>query len=519
MSLPRLRWFFSVNHSTGRAVEEPVAVKERMKHTVILGGGITGLTAAYALRRCAGGAMRVTLLERSSRLGGKIATAEENGFLMEGGPDSFLARKASTIEICRQLGLEEQLMPTTPGERTTYVWSGGALHPLPLGVKSMLRSRLISWPGKMRMGTEMLIPPRSLEEDESLASFVGRRFGKEALDKLAAPLMAGIYSADAAKLSIQSTFPMLPAMEKKHGSVLRGWLRLKNSRKHGGADAGTMFLTLRGGMQQLAEALAAELPPEDLRLGCPVLAVLPRDGRYEIVLQGGESLLADDVILATPAGVSASQLDLLDPQLAARLRALRCVSTATVSLGYRASDLPAMRKGFGFVVPRQEGRRITACTWSSVKFAGRAPEGHLLLRVFLGGAGAEHVAEQDGAALLSLAKQEVRQAMGIAGEPVTARVYRWEKGTPQYEVGHAERVAEIEALAGAHRGLFLAGAAYHGAGVPDCMQNALDVVGKLAAQYGMTARTNAAPSLSKERFQGGQSHDYSRRTQRASAQW
>uniref|UniRef100_A0A7V5CUE7 Coproporphyrinogen III oxidase n=1 Tax=Acidobacterium capsulatum TaxID=33075 RepID=A0A7V5CUE7_9BACT len=475
-----------------------------MKHTVILGGGITGLTAAYILRQSAGGAMRVTLLESSQRLGGKIATAEENGFLMEGGPDSFLARKRVTMDICRELGLEEQLMPTAPGERTTYVWSGGKLHPLPMGVTPMLRSKLISWPGKLRMGAEALIPPRSVEEDESLASFVGRRFGREALDKLAAPLMAGIYSADANRLSMQSNFAMLPAMEKKHGSVLRGWLRSKQAYKKSGAGAGTMFLTLRGGMRQLVDALVAELPREDVRLGCPALAVLPRDGKYEVVLRGGESLLADDVILATPAEVSARLLDLLDPQLAARLRMVRSVSTATVSLGFRESDVAAMPRGFGFVVPRQEGRKITACTWSSMKFAGRAPEGHLLLRVFMGGAGAEHVAEQDGAALVEAARQELRRTMGIAAEPVAARVYRWEKGTPQYEVGHAERVAEIEALAHGHRGLFVAGAAYHGAGVPDCMQNALDVAGRLAAQYGMSTVTasSAGPVVSAGREQG-----------------
>jgi oxygen-dependent protoporphyrinogen oxidase len=479
-------------------VRESAAVKERMKHTVILGGGITGLTAAYILRKRAAGAVRVTLLESSQRLGGKIATAEENGFRMEGGPDSFLARKRVTMDICRELGLEEQLMPTAPGERTTYVWSGGRLHPLPMGVMPMLRSELITWPGKLRMGAEALIPPRSVEDDESLASFVGRRFGREALDKLAAPLMAGIYSADATRLSMLSTFAMLPAMEKKHGSVLRGWLRSKQAHKRSGDGAGTMFLTLRGGMRQLVEALASELPQEDVRLGTHALAVLPQGSRYEVVLRGGGSLLADDVILTTPAEVSGRLLDLLDPQLAERLRAVRYVSTATVSLGFRQSDLPVLPKGFGFVVPRQEGRKITACTWSSMKFAGRAPEGHLLLRVFLGGAGAEHVAEQDGAALVQQAKQELRRTMGIEAEPVTTRVYRWEKGTPQYEVGHAERVAEIEALAHGHRGLFLAGAAYHGAGVPDCMQNALDAVARLAAQYGMNAgrASSAAPTLS-----------------------
>jgi oxygen-dependent protoporphyrinogen oxidase len=489
-----------------------------MKHTVILGGGITGLTAAYILRQRGAGTLRVTLLESGHRLGGKIATAEENGFLIEGGPDSFLARKPVTLEICRELGLEEQLMPTGRSEGTTYVWSGGKLHSLPLGVSAMLRSALISWPGKLRMGAEVLIPPCNVDDDESLASFIGRRFGKEALDKLAAPLMAGIYSADAGRLSMQSTFSMLPILEKKHGSVLRGWLRSKQGRKRSGSGAATMFLTLRGGMRQLVDALTAELPPEDVRLGCHALAVLPRNGQYEVLLRGGESLLADDVILTTPAEVSAQLLDLLDPQLAARLRGVRYVSTATVSLGFRESDLPAMPRGFGFVVPRQEGRKITACTWSSMKFAGRAPEGHLLLRVFMGGAGAEHVAEQEGALLVQQARQELRRTMGITAEPVTTRVYRWEKGTPQYDVGHAGRVAEMEALVSAHRGLFLAGAAYHGAGVPDCMQSAREAAGKLAAQYGVTAQKSATASSASGWIEGGKNHDHSRRTERTSAQ-
>ena len=356
------------------------------------------------------------------------------------------------------------------------------MHPLPMGVLQLRKSRLIAWPGKWRVGAEMLIPPAGIEGDESVGSFMRRRFGRELLEKLAGPLLGGIYSADPEKLSLESTFPFLQALEKKYGSVLRGWMK-----RPSGGDKGSrsMFLTLRGGLLQLSEALEKAIGQNSILRGTRVAAVLPKRGRYEVVLESGMSLEADDVVFATPAHVTAELMKYIDTALAERLRGIRYVSTATVSLGFREEDLPAALNGFGFVVPRLENRRISACTWSSTKFEGRAPEGHVLLRVFVGGDGAAALAEKTDDALVALARQEVDASTGIGAEPVLARVYRWQKGNPQYDVGHRARVKEMELMASAHRGIYLAGAAYHGAGVPDCIENAQAVVKQLAEKYGM----------------------------------
>ncbi len=453
-----------------------------MRHTIIIGGGITGLAAAYSLQKESHGAIAVTLIEGSQRLGGKIMTARAGGFLVEGGPDSFLARKTVTLDLCRELGLEDQLQPARAGKFPTYVWSGGRLHPLPMGVRPMVGSRLISLAGKLRMAAEVLIPPRELDGDESVASFVRRRFGSEMLVKLAGPLMGGIYAADPERLSLGSTFSFLQVMEKKYGSVLRGWKKARGGSKGGRS----MFLTLRGGLLQLAEALETAIGPGVVERGVQVAAVLPQQGRYEVVLEDGRSLTADDVVFATPAYVTADLVEYIDTALAEHLRAIRYVTTATVSLGFREQDVPRALDGFGFVVPRMEQRRINACTWTSTKFEGRAPDGHVLMRVFVGGAGAEAFAELTDDALVALARQEVDAAMNIGAEPVMAKVFRWTKGNPQYEVGHRGRVEEIEALAAKHRGLYLAGAAYHGAGIPDCIENAQAVVRQLVGKYGIS---------------------------------
>ncbi len=464
-----------------------------MKHTIIIGGGITGLAAAYYLQRSAVGAIAVTLIEGSTRVGGKITTAHERGFLIEGGPDSFLARKTVTQDLCRELGLGDELQPVRAGKHPTYVWSDQELHPLPMGVGPMMKSRLISLPGKLRMGAEVIMPARKEDGDEGVGSFMRRRFGNEMLDKLAGPLMGGIYAADPETLSLASTFPFLQVMEKKYGSVLRGW---KKARGGGRKVERSMFLTLRGGLLQLTEALERAIGPGVIRRGAQVVAVLPQEGRYEVVLENGSSCTADDVIFATPAQVTAGLVEYIDTALAERLRDIRYVSTATVSLGFRERDLPRALDGFGFVVPRMEHRRINACTWSSTKFEGRAPEGHVLLRVFVGGAGAEQYAERTDDVLIALARQEVDAAMCIGAEPVLARVYRWPKGNPQYEVGHGARVAAMESLAAAHQGLYLAGAAYHGAGIPDCIENAQAVVRQLAGKYGLSHQPAAGRAVS-----------------------
>jgi oxygen-dependent protoporphyrinogen oxidase len=464
-----------------------------MNQTVIIGGGIAGLATAFYLREC--GLVNYTLVEQSEHWGGKITSAQQNGFLVEGGPDSFLAQKKIALELCHRLGLDDQLVGSNRGKNsTTYVWSAGRLHPMPEGMMLMaptmvlpfLRSRLISWPGKLRMGMEAFVPRLPGDQDESLAGFVRRRLGAEVLNKIAGPLMGGIHAADPEMLSLKSTFPMFLEMEKKHGSLVRGMMkRPKRSAAHGSSPP-PMFVSLRGGLQQLADALVAELPAAALRNGCSVLSVTPRGDRYNVVLSDGTSILADDVVFATPSYVTAGLVEQIDPRLASMLRAIRYVSTATVSLGFKRSDIQHPLQGAGFIVPRSEGRRISACSWSSEKFAHRAPGDSVLLRVFIGGALAEDLAEQDEPALVRLAREELQTIMGITATPVLAKAYRWHKANPQYDVGHSQRLLEIERCLAEFRGLHLAGAAYRGAGIPDCIQSGMN-----AARSIVTERTPA----------------------------
>ena len=460
-----------------------------MTKTVIVGGGISGLATAYTLQER--GPCDYTLIEGSPRWGGKITSVHENGFTIEGGPDSFITQKAAGLDLCKRLGLEDQLVGSNSGKNAaTFIWSGGRLHRMPEGMMLMaptmvlpfLRSRLISWPGKMRAGLEVFIPRARGDEDESLAGFVRRRLGNELLNKIAGPLMGGIYAADPERMSLKSTFPMFLEMEKKHGSLLLGMMKRTRPRVAHGAKRPPMFMTLRGGLQQLSDALAARLPETNLRVGCRAISVSRYAERYKIDLSDGSSLLADDVVFATPSFVTADLVEQLDPTLAERLRAILYVSTATVSLGFRRSEIAHPLQGAGFIVPPGEGRRITACSWSSAKFNHRAPEDCVLLRVFIGGALAEELAEQDEAALVQLAREELQVILGITATPVLARAYRWSKANPQYDLGHEERVAEIERSLPNLPGLHLAGAAYHGPGIPDCIQSGTKAAAAIAAR-------------------------------------
>lgn len=465
-----------------------------MTKTVIIGGGITGLATAFYLQQ-ASGANECTLLESSSRWGGKIVSTHEAGFLVEGGPDSFLGQRSEVVDLCRALGLTDELIPIhRPEGAATYVWSKGRLHAMPDGLMLMaptmllplLRSRLISWPGKLRMAIEQFIPKRTRDEDESLAAFVRRRLGGEALAKIAAPLMAGIHAADPEKLSIRSAFPQFPEMERKHGSLSRGVLARKKSPGKG-AHA-PMFLSLRHGMQQLVDALVARLElasqfdPGSLRLQCLPLTISREGKRYSILLSDGSFLVADEIVFATPAPVTASLVQRLDEELATRLRSIRHVSTATVSLGFRRSDVADRLKGFGFVVAHGERCGVNACSWSSNKFSCRAPDDGLLMRAFVGGALAERLAEQEDAALVALTREELKTVTGIDAEPVLAKVYRWHKANPQQELGHAETIQGIEARLAGLPGLHLAGAGYRGSGIPDCLKSAMKAAQAIAAK-------------------------------------
>jgi oxygen-dependent protoporphyrinogen oxidase len=461
-----------------------------MRKTVVIGGGITGLAAAYSLQKLDANYL---LLESSDHLGGKIITYAGDGFLIEGGPDSFLTQKRAALDLCRELGLGDQLIGSNhTATPSTYVLSKGKLHPMPEGMMLMaptmilpiLRSKLISWPGKLRMGMEIFVGRNTTNPDESLGSFVRRRMGSELLDKIAGPLMGGIHAGDPESLSLGSTFPMFTEMEKTHRSLVLGMMKRKKAQAAQAAQASegkrpSMFTTLSGGLQQLPDAIAARLNPQQVRLNCRVQSMAAEGNQYRIELADGSFILADNVVFTTPAYVTAEIIQQLDPALAENLRKIRYVSTSTVSLAFRRSELTCELNGFGFIVPATEGRRINACSWSSTKFSHRAPDDYVLMRVFIGGAFTEDLAEQDEATLIEIARQELREIMGITATPVLARAYRWKKSNPQYNVGHGALIEEINQAVANHPGLYLAGAAYRGSGIPDCIQSGMDTAAKI----------------------------------------
>ncbi len=453
----------------------------RPLRVAIVGGGIAGLSAAYHLQegaRASGAAIACTLIEGAPRCGGKIVTRRRDGFVVEGGPDSFLTQKPWAVELCRRLGLADQLVGTNDAGRKVYILWRGKMHRLPDGVllivptrfRPFIFSSLISPLGKLRMGLDALIPPRRDGGDESVADFVRRRLGSEALDKIAEPLMGGIHVSDPERQSLLGTFPRFAEIERRYGSLVRGMVAAKRARPQGG-EALPTFMTLRHGLESLTATLVDHLGGVRLVLRRTVVG-LGRDdeGRYHLALDDGVSLEADVVVLAVPARVAAGLVRGLDAELAERLLAIRYVSTATVSLGYRRADVAHPLDGFGFVIPSKERRRITGCTWSSTKFPGRAPADAVLLRCFLGGAADETPALLPEEEMVRLAREEVRALMGVEAEPILVEVFRWRDGHPQYDVGHLERMAELERLVAAQPGLHLVGSSYRGVGMPDCIR-------------------------------------------------
>ena len=393
--------------------------------------------------------------------------------MIEGGPDSFITQKPWALQLCRELGLEDRLIGTNDAQRTTYVLRKGKLRKMPDGLMLIVPTRfmpfvtsdLISWPGKLRMGMDLFLPRRTDEDDESLAHFIRRRLGNEALEVLAEPLMGGIHVADAEILSFIDT-------ERKYGSLTRGMIAArKAAQAHqsngNGRGKSSTFITLRGGLRELVEALVAALDGVDMRTGRAVTALDRDGGGYTLWLDDGRTLAADAVVLAAPAYASAALLRDVKPDLAAMLDAVKYVSTATVSLGFDADGFEHPLDGFGFVIPRQEPTRLLACTWTSTKFPQRAGPGTVLLRAFIGGPRREDLVNLDDAALVALVRDELLTIMGIHAAPTVTRVFRWFRANPQYEVGHLQRVDQIDALC--PPGVLLAGSAYRGVGLPDCI--------------------------------------------------
>ena len=452
----------------------------------IIGGGTAGLSAAYYATRHAQ-YDHITLLESDSRWGGKIATDrvtfDDGQFIIEGGPDTFLATKPWGVALCKELGLRERLHGTNPKTKNTYVLHLDKLEPLPDGLAMMiptntqaiLKTHLVSWFGKARMGFDFLQPAKAVNPndgaggDESLGAFVSRRLGREAYENLIEPLMSGIYAGDGDALSLASTFPYLRDLELKYGSLARGALKMRaqsNGKVQGSRSA---FLTPTTGLAEIVEALVKSLTSKvELRLNSRV-ASISRPSTFDVRLETGEHINTDSLILATPAFISGGLLASFDPELASVLTSIPYASTATVSLAYRLSDIPRELDGYGYVIPRREGRKALACTWTSTKFPHRAPDGYSLIRVFIGRAGQDIPWNEQE--LFELSKEELNLTLGITAEPILSRVFMWDKAMPQYNLGHPEKLKQIDAALEKYPNLALAGNGYRGIGIPDCIHS------------------------------------------------
>ncbi|MEO6119384.1 MAG: protoporphyrinogen oxidase [Terriglobales bacterium] len=439
-----------------------------MTRVAIIGGGIAGLSAAHYLTQAGADFL---LFEAGPRLGGVIQTERTpEGFIVEAGPDSFLSAKPWAAELAREVGLGEDLIPSNDHERKTYILHSGKLVAIPDGMQMMVPTRswpvltspLFSFATKLRMAREFLAPPAALAEnaDESVASFVSRHFGQEVVERLADPLLAGVYGGDSGRLSARAVLPQMVASEAAHRSLVRGALHARAS----GNSPQSIFTSLSNGMGQLIDALAARIPAENLRLKTPVNSLIRTDTGWEV---GTESF--SEVILAVPAPAAATLLWPLDPALSALLGKVSYTSSITVALGYEELSLPP---GFGLLVPRAEGKRMIACTFVHRKFKHRSPPGRALLRVFLTSG-----LEENDAALSQIVRVELRSILNITAPPIMTRICRWPSAMPQYGVGHLDRVAQMEARAAGLPGLYLIGNAYRGVGIPDCVRS-----GKLAAE-------------------------------------
>lgn len=467
-----------------------------MKLTII-GGGIAGLSAAYYASRT-NHYSQITLLEADSRWGGKIITDrvafDDGQFIIEGGPDTFLATKPWGVALCKELGLGERLHGTNPHKKNTYVLNKGRLLPLPDGlammipsdVPSILRSRLLSWAGKARMGLDFVLPPHRPNGDESLGAFISRRLGREAYENLIEPLMSGIYAGDGDQLSLASTFPYLRDLELKYGSLARGALKMRQQSNGKTPGSRSAFLTPTTGLAEIVEALVAHLQSHgvDMRLNARVTSITRNLQRETWNLKlDAATLDTDSLILATPAYISGRLLASFDPKLASALQSIPYASTATVSLAYRQSDLPRELDGYGYVIPRREGRKALACTWTSTKFPHRAPAGYALLRVFVGRAGQNIPWNQNE--MIELAKEELKLTLGVAAEPLFSRVFMWENAMPQYNLGHPEILKQIDAALEKYPSLALAGNGYRGIGIPDCIRSGEEATKRVCQLEGL----------------------------------
>ena len=446
---------------------------------LIVGGGISGLSVAYELHRAG---LSFVLAESEEQLGGLIGTVRSRGFLMERGPDAFLRDKPSGLALARELGLEDEIVPTNPLAKDVFVVKNGALVPMPLGLRltvptrvmPVLRSPLLSLPGRLRLLAERFVPARGSDSEESISQFIGRRFGSEAVRWLGEPLLAGIHCGRAERLSMDRLFPRLVALERRYGN-----LTVPLSREPRSESA---FVSFRDGMGRFIEALAGRLPPDSLVRGSTITR-LDRDTQgFRAEDQKGRLTSSRALVLAVPLSRSAELARELDPELAGSLGEFSFASTAIVYLGFERSNVSHPLSGYGFVVPETEATPILAGTFVSSKIAGRSSEDTVLVRVFLGGHRDPDRLRDTDEALVALALEELERLVGPCGAPIVSRVVRWPDRTPQVELGHRERVERVEGRLGETPGLYLCANGFRGVGIPDCIGEAR-LVGEKARDW------------------------------------
>lgn len=463
---------------------------------VIIGGGIAGLSAAFYLKeesRQRGLDLAITVVEAQLRWGGKIYTERRDGFLIEEGPDSFLSTKPWAVQLCKELGISDQLIPTSPVQQKTFILRRGELVPLPNGLtrmlpadlRALLSSPLFSWGGKLRMLLDFVLPSGPGRGEESLRHLITRRLGQEAYDRLLGPLMGGVYGGDGDRLNAKAVLPYLAELEAKYGSLLRGAriLRKQDQANQPGQLLGTqtVFLTPRDGMSTLVNTLVARLEAMAVQLlaGQMPEAVSKEDTGYRLSFESQADLEADGVILAIPAYAAAGLLDRIDAELASELASIEFAPAVVVSLAYERKDIPHPLDAYGYLIPRSEGRAALACTWTSTKFVNRAPKDGALLRVFL------NQLQEDGKKLydknhyVELARLELGDTLGVQAAPRISRVQGAPRAMPQYNQGHLERLQRIENRLLQLPGFTLAGNSYYGVGIPDTIHYSQQIAGRM----------------------------------------
>ena len=455
-----------------------------MKRIAIIGGGISGLAAAFALeeRRRAGAEVEYVLYESSAQFGGVLRTEHIDGCVVEAGPDSFVSEKPWAADLARALGLGDQLIGSNDADRKTYILTRGRLVVIPEGLMFMVPTKILptgfsplfSWKTKLRMAQELFHPPGAVEHDESVAAFVERHYGAEMVDRLADPLLSGVYGGEAANLSVRAVLPRFAEMERTHGSLGRALLAARKKMSAGPRHpAPPLFTSLKNGMQHLAETVVSRLTGSSLLTDAPVQAIQREAGGW-VVSAGMQSDQFDGVIVALPAPAASQVLRMASPELSAELGAVQYSSSITVGLGYDREVRQLLPPGFGFLVPRSEGRQLLAATFVHNKFPHRAPEDRALLRCFFAGLNAESVWPFADEQIVGIVRKELQQILGLRAEPLFARVYKWKSAMAQYGVGHLDRLDRIERLRQQLPGLALAGNGYRGIGVPDCVRSGRD---------------------------------------------